>query len=117
MSPTPIFISWSGTLSKEVALALRELLGHCSDQFKPWMSDRDIDSGARGMDEIATQLAETQVGISVVTAHNETAPWLNFEAGALSKQVGDKARVIPLLVGVKLANLQPGPLIPQFQAR
>ncbi|MGB3684947.1 MAG: toll/interleukin-1 receptor domain-containing protein [Ornithinimicrobium sp.] len=112
-----IFISWSGDLSRAVADGLVQLLNFSSDEFAPWMSDRDIESGVRGLDKIATELRETTVGICVVTDENQSAKWLNFEAGALSKQVGeDQTRVMPLLVDLSISELEPGPLT-QFQGR
>lgn len=113
-----IFISWSGDLARQVAGELRLLLEHCCDNFKPWMSEEDIKSGQRGLSEIETELNGTQCGIIVVTNDNQASPWLQFEAGALSKQVGAgfKSRVIPLLVDMKVADMTVDTL-KQFQAR
>jgi hypothetical protein len=62
---------------------------------------------------VATELLQTKAGILCVTADNIEAPWLNFEAGALSKTVG-RTLVSPYLIGVKPSDLK-GPLV-QFQA-
>jgi hypothetical protein len=48
-----------------------------------------------------------------VTADNVNAPWLNFEAGALSKSF-DKSRVSPFLFGISRSKVT-GPLV-QFQS-
>lgn len=76
------------------------------------MSAEDIDKGSRGLDVIARELEATDFGIVVVTAENYARPWINFEAGALSKQL-ESSRVVPLLFGVEYAQMT-GPLT-QFQ--
>lgn len=94
-----IFISWSGTLAKEVTKVLREWLPKMFDNIDPWASETDIDAGARGLGAIEARLNESRFGIIVVTTQNFERPWLNFEAGALSKRLdGDINRVVPLLV-------------------
>lgn len=50
------------------------------------------------MTEIENSLKDTKFGIICVTPENVDRPWLNYEAGALSKQVDEGPnRVIPLL--------------------
>lgn len=89
--------------------------GHCGNcSFGPWMSDNNIDGGARWNDKIAKALEETDFGIVCVTRENQSSAWLNFEAGAVAKKVG-QARVIPLLIDLPPADLK-GPL-PAFQWR
>ena len=81
---------------------------------KPWMSDRDLDSGVSWSAEIAKQLDESSVGIICVTPERMSAPWLLFESGAIAKKLED-ARVIPYLIDLSPTQLT-GPLS-QFQAR
>lgn len=78
------------------------------------MSDSDIESGARGLSEIAKALSSINYGLICLTEENVSAPWINFEAGALSKSVDD-GRIVPLLLGFDPKRL-PAPL-GQFQAR
>lgn len=113
-----VFISWSGDLAKEVAVALREWLPLLFDRVEPWASDTDIAAGQRGLGQIEAELRDTQFGIVVVTSSNQHAPWLNFEAGALSKTIpGDvEQRVVPLLVDLSGPSQLTGPLV-QFQAK
>lgn len=117
-SDVKVFISWSGNLAKSVALALREWLPLLFDRVAPWASDTDIAAGQRGLAQIEAELAGTSFGLVVVTAENQHAPWLNFEAGALSKTVaGDtEHRVVPLLVDLAGPAELTGPLA-QFQAK
>jgi hypothetical protein len=108
-----VFISWSGELSRSVAEALREWIPTVLQAVEPWMSSEDIDKGARWSSDIAGELNETRFGIICVTPENTEAPWLNFEAGALSKTI-EKTLVCPYLLGLKPSDLR-GPLV-QFQA-
>ena len=107
-----LFISWSGERSRLLAEALRQWLPGVINAAEPWISSSDIDPGARWGPELARQLEATKYGILCVTAENVNAPWLLFEAGALSKYV-DQSRVVPLMLDIKPTDIQ-GPLT-QFQ--
>jgi hypothetical protein len=103
-----VFLSWSGNLSHEVAKALQQWIPQVIHAVKPWLSSVDIEKGARWFGEIGETLSASDFGIICLTASNLSAPWLLFEAGALSKSL-DQARVCPLLVNVKNADVT-GPL-------
>lgn len=103
-----VFLSWSGTLSHDVAKALVLWIPQVIQAVKPWLSSQDIEKGTRWFEEIGASLSSTEFGILCLTASNLSAPWILFEAGALSKSLG-QARVCPLLVNVKNADLT-GPL-------
>jgi TIR domain len=108
-----IFISWSGNVSRAVAVALRQWLPSVLQIVQPYVSSEDIEKGARWSAEIAQQLNETAFGVICVTKDNVGSPWLNFEAGALSKSI-DTSRVSPFLLDLRPTDLV-GPLS-QFQA-
>jgi TIR domain len=108
-----IFISWAGPQSRNIADQLHKWLPYVIQFAKPFISSGDIPRGARWGNMLAEELKATEYGIICITRHNITSPWLNFEAGALSKMVG-QAYVSPLLFGVESSMLQ-GPLS-QFQA-
>lgn len=108
-----VFLSWSGNLSRQVAEALREWLPNVLQAIEPWMSAEDIDKGARWSTDIALELSNIKAGILCITPDNLEAPWLNFEAGALSKTL-DKTFVSPYLIGLRPSDVK-GPLV-QFQA-
>ena len=108
-----VFISWSGTRSERVAEALRGWLPGVIQSVNPFMSESDIDKGSRWVSELAIHLDNAQFGLICLTEENLRAPWLLFEAGALSKSL-ENARVVPYLYGFSQAQLQ-GPLA-QFQA-
>jgi hypothetical protein len=108
-----VFISWSGPLSRQIALILHDWLPQVIQAIDPWVSAEDIEKGARWSSEIAHQLQDTKAGIICVTPDNQDAAWLNFEAGALSKAV-DTSRVCTYLFRMAPSDLK-GPLT-QFQA-
>jgi hypothetical protein len=97
-NPHNVFISWSGERSRIVAIALRDWLPRVVQAAKPWMSDSDIEKGSRGLSELTKALFSARVGISCVTPENANAAWLLFEAGALSKQIDDSAKLCTYLL-------------------
>ena len=108
-----VFLSWSGERSREVATALREWLPDVVQAVQPWLSATDIQAGARWASELDLQLRESRVGIICLTPENVTAPWIIFEAGALSRSI-ETAYVVPYLFGFSPSELH-GPLV-HFQA-
>jgi hypothetical protein len=109
-----IFISWSGEMSHDAALALRRWLPAVMNSVEPFVSSKDIDPGTRWQMEVAGQLESTNYGLVCVTRENQDAPWLNFEAGALAKVV-QLGRVVPIAIDLKPSDIK----VPlgQFQAQ
>jgi hypothetical protein len=108
-----VFLSWSGEKSHLMAIALREWLPSVIQAIDPYVSSEDIDKGTRWASDIASELDLSTFGILCITKENLEAPWVNFEAGALSKSL-DKSRVCPILLDIKRSEVQ-GPLL-QFQS-
>jgi hypothetical protein len=108
-----VFISWSGAVSHQVALALRDWLPNVLQTVEPYVSSEDIDKGARWSTDISKELEDSSYGIICVTPDNIDAPWVNFEAGALSKSL-ERSRVAPFLFEVERTAVR-GPLL-QFQS-
>ena len=108
-----VFISWSGNKSHRVALLFREWLPSVIQSVVPYVSSEDIDKGARWSTDIAKELEDSTFGILCVTKENLNAPWLSFEAGALSKTM-DKSFVTPFLFDIKRSEVN-GPIL-QFQS-
>ncbi|HEX4725465.1 MAG TPA: toll/interleukin-1 receptor domain-containing protein [Pseudonocardiaceae bacterium] len=108
-----VFISWSGTGARDFALFLRGWIRQVVQAVQPFMSEQDIGKGARNLLEMSQELEAVQFGIVVVTRDNVAAPWINFEAGAISKSLGT-GRLVPLLLDVGKPDVV-GPLA-QFQA-
>ena len=108
-----VFISWSGNKSLKVAQLLREWLPYIINSIEPYVSSDDIDRGARWSVDIAKELEDSTFGILCVTKDNLEAPWLSFEAGALSKTM-EKSFVAPFLFDIKRSEVK-GPIL-QFQS-
>lgn len=91
-----VFLSWSGEQSKAVATALYGWLPVVIQSCKPWMS-ADIDAGKKWFVEVSRQLADASIGIVCLTPENQASPWVNFESGAIAKQMGDSTHLCPYL--------------------
>ncbi|MBR0601177.1 TIR domain-containing protein [Bacillus safensis] len=108
-----VFLSWSGNLSKDVATEFSVWIPQVLQFVKPFLSSEDIEKGSRWGHEIAKNLEESAHGVFFVTKENIGAPWINFEAGALSKSL-ENSHVWTLLIDMKNSDLDKGPLR-QFQ--
>lgn len=108
-----VFISWSGDISHGVGIALRDWLPSVVQAVVPYVSSEDIEKGSRWSTELSRELETSSFGIICVTPENLNAPWLHFEAGALSR-LFDVARVSPFLFGVRRSDIT-GPFV-QFQS-
>lgn len=96
-----------------VAEALYDWLPCVIQAAEPWMSEWDITPGDRWSVLLAEQLEDAHFGIICLTPENLNAPWIHFEAGALSKVIG-KSHVCPYLFDLDPKKLD-YPLA-QFQA-
>jgi hypothetical protein len=103
-----VFISWSGSRSKQIAKILHDWLPIVLQNIEPFMSTEEIEKGMRWFSSIATELENCNFGLVCLTPENLTAPWIHFEAGALAKAI-DHSRVVPLLFQLKPSEVQ-GPL-------
>lgn len=101
-----VFISWSGTLSHQVAECLKTLIEDVLQVAEPWLSSEDISKGSIWFNEIGDALKDTHFGILCLTQDNVNAPWVLFEAGALSKGLS-KNRVCPLLINLTPSDIKP----------
>lgn len=108
-----VFISWSGDRSRKLAEFLAGWLRKLPLTIVPWVSKEAIDPGTRWGKELAEALEGTSFGILCVTPENQKEPWVNFEAGALSKTI-EKTYVVPYLIGMKPSELEQP--LKQFQA-
>jgi len=108
-----VFLSWSGEKSHKVAVVFRDWFPSVIQSLVPYVSSEDIDKGTRWSTDIAKELEDSSFGILCVTKENLTAPWLTFEAGALSKTM-EKSFVSPFLFDIKRSEVD-GPIL-QFQS-
>lgn len=93
-----------------MAEGLGAWLAQVIQAVEPWISS-GIEKGARWQSEIAERLDEAKVGIVCLTSGNLTAPWILFEAGALSKTKG--SYVCTFLLDVTPGDVEPP--LGQFQ--
>ena len=77
-----------GRAIEAVARVWRDLIRETFDAVEP-SCQRKISALATGLAEIAAELAGTSFGIIVVTPGESVLTWLNYEAGALSKDLHD----------------------------
>ncbi|GIN60520.1 hypothetical protein J27TS8_05130 [Robertmurraya siralis] len=108
-----VFLSWSGSESKQLATIFKEWLPNVLQYVEPYMSAKDISLGERWNNSIIENLDESSFGLIFVTPSNINAPWINYEAGALSKTMDSK--VVPILYNAEVMMLNEGPL-KQFQS-
>lgn len=102
-----VFIMWAGEQSHSVARALKDFLEFVVRGPRYFISD-DIEGGRLWRMVLAGELEAASFGIACMTRDNLRSHWLHFEAGALSKAVG-QAHVIPFLAGPGTTDLD-GPL-------
>ena len=108
--PMNIFVSWAGRDSHAVALVLRQWLPDVLPYIRPWVSSEDIRKGTRWSDELWGRLQKTSYCIVCLTPAAVGSPWVNFEAGAVARAVGERAHVSPLLLGLSPRELAGVPL-------
>ena len=106
------FISWSGSLSGDVALILRRWLRRA--KIPAWTSKTDIPPGGVWFERISDRLSSSDFALLCVTRSNVNSPWMLWESGALYGHLAKRDRVIPLLIDLPAKGL-PSPLS-QFQA-
>lgn len=110
-----IFVSWSGESSRETAERLGDWAQSVFQQsVETFVSSKDIEKGERWAEKLSDVLQDYNFGIVVLDASNKAKPWVNFEAGALSKSVS-KSKLVPLLCGIAPGDLLDSPLS-QFQS-
>lgn len=107
-----IFISWSGEFSQKVASALKEWMPCVIQSIEVFFSPDDIEKGEKWDGKISSELNDCKFGIVCLTNQNVNAPWVHFEAGALSKTLDSK--VSALMLNIKPSDIK-GPLS-RFQA-
>ena len=88
------------------ASALCLLLKATIPSVPTWTSQKNPDVGQTWQDTLRRVLDTSDYGILCLTPENLNAPWLLFEAGAMSKKI-EAARVVPYLLKVKGADLEP----------
>ena len=109
---TQVFISWSGDSSQRIAQELKNWLPTVLQFAQPYFTPTDIEKGTKWNSEISKNLSSSDVGIICLTPNNIQAPWILFEAGALSKNL-EGSKVSAVLFGLS-THLEHHPS-PSFQ--
>lgn len=102
-----LFISWSGEFSKKVAERLSLWIPTIIQSVETFYSPDDIAKGENWSTQLDEALDACNFGIICLTPENIKAPWIHFEAGALSKSMN--SRISSVLLGVDPSDLK-GPL-------
>jgi hypothetical protein len=100
-----VYLSWSGNASREMARVLRD---QCNLALRPvefWVSDADLEPGTDWFREIISRFDAADVAVLCLTRSNLTSPWIHFEAGLLTRQLG-RGRLIPYLLDFGEAQLK-----------
>lgn len=103
-----VFFSWSGSTSREIAEVFNLWLPKVVQKVEPFFSPIDVAKGTRWQSEIASKLEGCSIGFLFMTKQNLAAPWIMFEAGALSKHIAE-SRICCLLFGIGVGDIK-GPL-------
>ena len=104
MERTKIFISWSGERSRLLAEIMHKWIPRIIQSVDPWMSERDLEKGDRWFHSLSNELSSKSIGLICVTPENQKSPWLLFEAGAISRDIG-KSKVCPVIYGMSADEL------------
>jgi hypothetical protein len=102
-----IFLSWSGPRAKAMAEALQPWLRRVIQSARPFFSDK-IETGAFWDDSVRASIQSVRFAVICCTPENVSAPWINYEAGAIAERL--KGRTAPWLLGSKPAGLKDSPL-------
>ena len=102
-----IFVSWSGELSRKIAESIKKWLPCFIQAVDVFFSPDDIEKGENWDSKISKELADCKFGIICLTTDNVTAPWINFEAGAIAKALD--SRVATLMININPSEIK-GPL-------
>ncbi|WP_181037199.1 toll/interleukin-1 receptor domain-containing protein [Arthrobacter sp. 4R501] len=91
-----VFISWSQN-SREFAGALNSAMERLFDTVETFYSP-EIPAGEQWLNMIEEELSNTDFGIICITKENQKAQWLNYEAGARSRQVSDRRKRLGVIL-------------------
>ena len=102
-----LFISWSGEFSRKVAECLSVWIPTIIQTVEVFYSPDDIAKGENWGNRLSEELEQSNFGIVCLTPENVLAPWIHFEAGALSK--ASNSRVSAIMLGINPSDVK-GPL-------
>lgn len=89
-----IFISWSKSKSRDLAIEIKGLLESLDPHSDVFMSEEDISAGERVQEKIIKKITDCDKLLLCFTQENKRSPWLLYEAGFAN---GLNKIVIPIL--------------------
>jgi hypothetical protein len=104
LSSKGVFISWTKPLGLRIARQLRTFLKSQVPGIDFFVSQDDLIPGQPWRAGLERRLQEDSLGILVITPAALTAPWIFYEAGAISAKAD--AAIVPLLFDVPAARLK-----------
>jgi hypothetical protein len=72
---------------------------------QPWVSSQDTRAGSAWFGVLTKELKQSDYGLFCLTERTAVAPWIAFEAGAISLKLGEE-RVCPYLLDVEISHLR-----------
>jgi len=105
-----VFVSWShvDSASHNAAELVHQLLPLLHDSWQPFVSSHNLKAGVLWLNELFTELENTNFGIVCISGEPSDWSWVLFEAGSLAKAFSS-SRVVPLLIDIDPDQL-PKPL-------
>ena len=99
MKDTFLFISWSGSKSKEISFVLKDFLSNVFGLSKEYIFFSEKDSYGEWYYTICRSISKSAIIIPCITKDNTHSPWLYFETGIGSFIRDDmtKKAVIPIV--------------------
>ena len=105
-----LFLSWSGSLSHQVAIELREWFRIILPTIEPFVSTEDIRKGGHWSTLLAHNISQSDRGIVCVTKSNFENPWLQYETGALQQSHQEPVVYTLLIDAIRAERLYGNPL-------
>lgn len=105
-----LFLSWSGSLSHQISIELREWFRIVLPTIEPFVSTEDIRKGGHWSTILANKISQSDRGIVCVTKSNFEKPWLQYETGALQQSHQEPIVYTLLVDAIRPEHLHGNPL-------
>jgi hypothetical protein len=104
-----VYLCWSKGLGRLLAERFhRWIKDQMGDYIDPFFSPEDIEVGRPWWESLRKEMKDNEHAILFMTREMAHAPWVIFEAGAISRNLA-KSRIIPVMVDIETWDL-PAPL-------
>lgn len=105
-----LFISWSGSSSNQIGIAVRDWIRKIYPTVTPFLSSEDLAKGGTWTQEVLDKLANSDCALVCLTRENLQKPWIHFEAGSVATKNGGASVLTLLGDGVTPDHLLSTPL-------